>query len=76
MFVGYGVIILLTSWGLTVSSVGGLYRGSPLILAAGICNTRPSTVEDSFSLSKKVWSILKRLAILGNFGGQTKEEKL
>jgi hypothetical protein len=29
-----------------------------------------------FFFFKKVWSILKRLAILGNFGGQTTEEKL
>ena len=29
-----------------------------------------------FSFSRKVWSILKRLAILGNFCGQTTEEKL
>ena len=29
-----------------------------------------------FSFSRKVWSILKRLAILSNFYGQTTEEKL
>jgi len=29
-----------------------------------------------FFFFKKVWSILKRLAILGNFCGQTTEEKL
>jgi hypothetical protein len=29
-----------------------------------------------FFFFRKVWSILKRLAILGNFGGQTTKEKL
>jgi uncharacterized membrane protein YeaQ/YmgE (transglycosylase-associated protein family) len=30
-------------------------------------NPQLSTVEDSFSLSRKVWSTVRRLAILGNF---------
>jgi len=41
-----------------------------------LCNPQLSTVEDSFSLSRKGWSIVKRLAILGNFLQANNEEKL
>jgi uncharacterized membrane protein YeaQ/YmgE (transglycosylase-associated protein family) len=35
-----------------------------------------ASAEQPFSLSRKIWSIMKRLAILGNFCGQTTEDKI
>jgi len=44
--------------------------------ALSTCSIVDASAEQPFSLSRKIWSIVKRLAILGNFCGQTKEEKL